>query len=117
LQAVRLAGVPGQRLSFDTIDLGGQPFVIDVSCTFADVFCASLAFLWITGAGLSSNARRVAGFALGLFVLDQARIAATYALFRTGLPWRAADLTLGALAYLAVWSWLACGIRSRSKGS
>ncbi len=114
LEIARAFGTSAARVTFDSILLNSVSFSFDISCSFADVFCFSLPFLWIRGEGLPFNGRRIGAFAAYLFVLNQVRVAVTYGVFRLGAPWRVSDLTVGSFAYAVVWIYLTHGIHRHS---
>jgi len=106
LRFVGWCGYTGERLSPNLIAWHGQQFQFDIACTYADVFCGALPFLWIRGTSLVRNAASVAAFAAGLFAFNLLHQAATDLAFIAGVPWTLADETIGGLSYFAVWVFL-----------
>jgi exosortase/archaeosortase len=103
LRLDNLAGVPLQRLSADTVRLGAVTFRYVIACTFADVWCASIALIWKTREPVARNLEYLAVFTLGLFVLNVVRLSAADVLYAAGVSWSLAEGVIGGLAYFAVW--------------
>lgn len=103
LRLDHLAGVPLQRLSIDTVQLGHKYFQYVIACTFADVWCASLALVWRTRQTVAQNLGFIAAFTAGLFVLNIVRLSAADVVFAAGMNWSLAEGLTGGLAYFAVW--------------
>jgi hypothetical protein len=103
LQLDRLAGVPLERLSIDTVRLGPKLFQYVIACTFADVWCAAIALVWNTRQSVARNLEFLAAFTLGLFVLNVVRLTAADVIYAAGMSWSLAEGLIGGLAYFAVW--------------
>ncbi len=98
-----LAGVQLQRLSFDTVAWHGQLYRYAVACTFADVWCGSLAFLWRTGESIRRNLSVIAAWSLLLFAFNILRLSFSDVLFAQGLSWNLAHNVVSGVSYFVVW--------------
>lgn len=98
-----LAGVDLQRLSFDTVAWQGQLYHYAVACTFADVWCGSLAFLWRTEETLRRNAGVLAVWSVLLLLFNIFRLSLSDLLFAQGLSWNVAHNAVSGISYFAVW--------------
>jgi hypothetical protein len=107
-------GLPTKRIAFDTIELSNQRFHYGIGCSFADVFCASLPFLWDVKKSFGRNLLTIAGFGPALLLLNIVRALLTHAFCAAGLPLELPDWGLGGLAYLTVWRWLSQRLPSRT---
>ena len=98
-----LAGVQLQRLSFDTVAWHGQFYRYVVACTFADVWCGSLAFLWRIDETFSRNAAVIVVWSVLLFAFNIFRLSLSDVLFAQGLSWNLAHNVVSGISYFAVW--------------
>jgi len=108
-----LAGVYLQRLSPDTVAWQGQLYRYAVACTFADVWCGALAFLWRMGENFRRNVVVIAGWSVLLFAFNIFRLSLSDVLFAQGLSWNVAHNVLSGIAYFAVWQALWARLRRR----
>src|SRR3954451_15421634 len=69
-----LVGVHLQRVSFDTVMWNGHVYRYVIACTFADVWCGAIAFIWQLRRSVSQNLFTLATFTLSLFVFNIARL-------------------------------------------
>jgi hypothetical protein len=102
LRLDHLAGVPLQRVSIDTVRLGNELFRYVIACTFADVWCASLALIWKTRESVARNLEFLLPFTAGLFVLNVVRLSAADVLYNAGVSWTMAEGVIGGIAYFIV---------------
>ncbi len=98
-----LVAVHLQRLSFDTVAWHGQLYRYVVACTFADVWCGSLGFLWRTADSFLRNLATIAVWSLLLFSFNVFRLSFSDVLFAQGLSWNLAHNVVSGIAYFAVW--------------
>ena len=103
LRLSKFLNIRGSRVSLDVIELQGQQFRYGTSCTFVDVFIASIPILWNVKASLSQNVARgiIAGTALFLF--NSMRLETAVLLYIHSVPWTIADGLLGGCSYFIVW--------------
>lgn len=106
LRADALVGIHWQRLSFDTVMWQGQVFTYVVACTFADVWCGAIAFLWLVRRSIAENLRTLAAFTVGLFALNIARLTLSDFLCAHGASWNVGHNVVGGISYFLVWTWL-----------
>jgi len=99
-------GLSPARIRFDTIAWGGQQIRYAVSCTFADVFCASVPLIWRVAKTVRQNLMVLTAFAACLFVLNILRLWVTNLLSLWGLDWSWMDQAVGGVFYFIVWRWL-----------
>jgi hypothetical protein len=85
-----LAGVYLQRVSFDTVAWQGQLYRYAIACTFADVWCGSLAFLWHKEEKPLTNFALIAFWTAALFGFNVFRLSVSDVLFAHGLSWNIA---------------------------
>ena len=96
-------GMTVARTAFDTIEIQGQLFQFALSCTFAELFVASAAFLWKLDRSLLRNLWRLAYVAGVLLALNVLRLELGQIAYSHGVPWILAhDIPLG-VTYFAVW--------------
>lgn len=91
------------RLSFDVIELQGERFRYLTSCTFVDVFIASIPLIWNVKASIVRNAAWVAVAGMALFNFNAVRLETAVLLHFHGIPWTIADGVLGGCSYFVVW--------------
>jgi hypothetical protein len=106
-----LAGIHLQRLSPDTLAWNGAVYRYVIACTFADVWCGSIAFLWSLRRSIAHNLAFIATFTLALLAFNILRLSVSDVLFAAGLSWNLAHNVLSGFAYFAVWSYLAHHLR------
>jgi hypothetical protein len=112
-----LAGVHLQRLSFDTVAWQGQTYRYVIACTFADVWCGSLAFLWRMDDKVARNLAVIAGWSVALFAFNVFRLSVSDVLFALGLSWNLAHNVVSGIAYFAVWQVLWWRLNRRRRTS
>lgn len=103
LRTCSFLDIRGSRISFDVIELRGEQFQYLISCTFVDVFLASLPLLWNARKSLIRN---VVWFLIAgavLFPFNAIRLEIAVLLYFHGIPWKIADGLLGAYSYFIVW--------------
>lgn len=91
------------RLSFDVIELQGEQFRYLTSCTFVDVFIASIPLIWNVKASLIRNVAWVAVAGMALFNFNAIRLEIAVLLYCHRIPWTIADGLLGGCSYFVVW--------------
>jgi hypothetical protein len=107
LLELRLCGSPAFRVSPDAIQWGQSIFSYDIACTFAEILCGSIAFLWSLSKSIIGNAATIAGYAACLFSLNIVRLAiADLAYWKLGLNWNAVDQISCGICYFMIWFWL-----------
>jgi hypothetical protein len=102
----RLSGfldIRATRVSFDLIELQGEQFRYLTSCTFVDVFIASIPLVWNVKASIVRNAAWVAVAGMALFTFNAVRLEMAILLHFNGIPWTIADGVLGGCSYFIVW--------------
>ena len=112
LQLDALVGVHLQRISFDTVMWSGHLYRYVIACTFADVWCGALAFLWIVRRSVAQNLLGVAGFTIGLFALNIARLSFSDFLCAHGMSWNIGHNVVGGICYFLIWTWLQRNLRA-----
>jgi hypothetical protein len=108
-----LAGVHLQRLSYDTVAWHGQVYRYVIACTFADVWCGSLAFLWLAEQSVRRNLAVVALWSAALFAFNIFRLSVSDVLFAWGLSWNLAHNVVSGIAYFVVWQALWSRLKAR----
>jgi exosortase/archaeosortase len=104
LRLSALLGMTTARTSFDTIEVQGRLLQIVVSCTFAELFFASMPLIWKLDRSLLRNALRLVLVACTLFALNVLRLELGQIAYSHGVPWMLAhDIPLG-FVYFAVWA-------------
>jgi len=102
-------GVPGMRLSVDTIQLAAENYQFLVSCTFIDVIMGSIALMWNQHAAIATNCIRLTFWAAALLIFNVFRLELAVLGHLRGIPWYPIDGIVGGLAYflvwLAIWHW------------
>jgi hypothetical protein len=91
------------RISFDVIELQGEKFRYLTSCTFVDVFIASIPLIWDVKASLIRNGATVSIAGIALFNFNAIRLEIAVLLYFHRIPWTVADGLLGGLSYFIVW--------------
>ena len=103
---LRLSGflkIPALRVSCDVIELQGQQFRYLTSCTFVDVFLASIPLIWNLTASLTRNVLWLAIAGIVLFDFNVIRLEIAVLLYLRNIPWTIADGLLGGCSYFVVW--------------
>ncbi len=108
-----LAGVHLQRISFDTVVWHGELYRYVVACTFADVWCGSLAFLWRSRDTVLRNLAVICLWTPLLLSFNIFRLSFSDVLFAQGLSWDLAHNVVSGVAYFAVWQTLWYRFRHR----
>ncbi len=83
--------IQGSRISFDVIELRGEQFQYVISCTFVDVFLASLPLLWNARKSLIHNVVWILIAGAVLFPLNTIRLEIALLLYFHGIYWTIAD--------------------------
>ena len=99
-------GLDMQRVAWDTVQLNSTQIRFTIACTFADVWCGSIAFLWARHAAITQNLAKLAGYTAGLFLFNIFRLELGFVLYDHGVSWTWAHEAMGGLAYFLVWLWL-----------
>jgi hypothetical protein len=95
--------IHGTRISFDVIKLGGEQFQYLISCTFVDVFLASVPLIWNVTISLIRNVAMVVAAGVLLFLFNAIRLETAVLMYLHGIPWIVADGVLGGVSYFIVW--------------
>ena len=95
--------IQASRISFDVIELQGEQFRYLTSCTFVDVFIASIPLIWNVKASLIRNFAWVAVAGVALLAFNAIRIESAVVLYCHRIPWTIADELLGGCSYFIVW--------------
>lgn len=103
LRISTLIGMPSERTSFDTIQVGSQLFQYAIPCTFVDVFAGSIPLLWDLRKSVARNIVWLMAAAAVLFAFNVVRLEFAQFLYYRGVSWIVADEVLGGIAYFAVW--------------
>jgi hypothetical protein len=101
-----VAGVHLQRLSADTVLWRGQVYQYVVACTFADVWCGAIPFLWDLRQTMSRNLLRLAAFTPALFAFNVLRLTLSDVLCAHGFSWNIGHNVVSGVSYFLIWSWL-----------
>jgi hypothetical protein len=96
-------GVPGARVSLDTIELAGENYQFLASCTFVDVFMGSIALVWQQQRSVAANCTRLTIWAGVLFAFNAFRLELAVLGHLGGIPWHPVEGIVGGLAYFLVW--------------
>jgi hypothetical protein len=104
LRLSALLGMTTARASFDTIEIQGQLLQFLVSCTFVELFLASLPLIWRLDRSPLINLSRMVPVACALFGFNIFRLELGQIAYSYGVLWILAhDIPLG-FAYFAVWA-------------
>jgi hypothetical protein len=103
LRISSLLGMPGARVSFDTMFVNGQFVQFVIACTFVDVYLGSVPLLWDLKKTLLSNLSRLIVIAFIFFGFNVVRLEIAQILYAHGVSWDLADGVVGGFAYFAVW--------------
>ncbi len=106
LRVDALLGVHWQRLTFDTVAWNGRVYTYVIACTMADVWCGALAFLWMIRRNIAENLLTLAGFTVGLFALNIARLSLSDFLCAHGASWNLGHNVVAGICYFLIWEWL-----------
>jgi hypothetical protein len=101
-----LAGIPLERLSYDTVTWKGVLYRYENACTFVDVWLGSIPLLWNLRRSIAQNLAFLALVALGLFTFNVFRLSVSDVLFAAGLSWELAHNVISGVAYFLVWIWI-----------
>lgn len=101
-----LAGVHLQRISHDTVLWAGRTYHYVNACTFADVFCGSIALLWNLRKTILQNVGRIAVYGIVLLAFNVFRLSLSDVLFAAGLSWDVAHNAISGISYFLVWTYL-----------
>ena len=101
-----LVGVHWQRLSFDTVAWHAQVYHYVVACTFVDVWCGAIPFLWMLRRSIPDNLLTIAGFTAVLFACKICRLSFSDLLFAHGVSWNLGHNFVGGICYFLIWEWL-----------
>ncbi|HEY6250435.1 MAG TPA: hypothetical protein VI685_10780 [Candidatus Angelobacter sp.] len=93
-------------LSKDTLQWGDLQVRFVIACTFIDVFCGSVPWLWNRNRSVVKNTSELAVFGMGLFVFNLVRLELGFIFYAYGIPWMLAHGCLGGIAYCVVWLWI-----------
>ncbi|HVZ18672.1 MAG TPA: hypothetical protein VG897_16240 [Terriglobales bacterium] len=106
LRVDALLGISMQRISSDTLLWNGHVYRYVIACTFADVWCGALAFLWIRSRSITNNVVTLLEFTIGLFAFDVLRLSVSDYLCAHGVSWNLGHNVVGGICYFLVWKWL-----------
>jgi hypothetical protein len=101
-----LVGVHWERLSFDAVLWRGQVYHYVIACTFADVWCGAIPFLWMLRRTLTENLSALAAFTAGLFAFNIFRLSLSDLLCAHGVSWNLGHNVVGGICYFLIWRWL-----------
>lgn len=103
LRMCGLLNIHGTRISFDVIEIRGQQFQYLISCTFVDVFVASVPLMWNVTLSLVRNVAWVVAVGAFLFLFNAIRLEIAVLVYLHGIPWIIADGFWGGVSYFIVW--------------
>jgi hypothetical protein len=101
-----LAGIPLERLSYDTVSWKGVLYRYENACTFVDVWFGCIPLLWNLRRSIAQNLAFLAVVTLGLFTFNVFRLSVSDVLFAAGLSWELAHNVISGVAYFLVWIWI-----------
>ena len=99
-------GVQLERVGFDTVMWNGHLYHYVVACTFADVWCGAIAFLWQLRRTILQNLVALAGFTFSLFVFNIVRLSFSDLLCARGASWNLGHNVISGISYFLIWTWL-----------
>ncbi len=102
----RVFGVVLVPMSADTVMWHGATYRYVIACTMADVWCGALAFLWMIRRNIAENVLTLAGFTVGLFALNIARLSLSDFLCAHGASWNLGHNVVAGICYFLIWEWL-----------
>ena len=117
---LRLDGVLGvhlQRLSFDSVVWNGSVYRYVIACTFADVWCGALAFLWIVRRSVIQNLLSIGLFTAGLFAFNIVRLSFSDFLCAHGASWNLGHNVVSGISYFLIWTFLQWRLRTETRAA
>lgn len=99
----RVCGVHLTRISSDSVLWNGRLCRYVIACTFADVWCGALAWLWDLRSSVARNLLSITRFTCLLFAFNIVRLTLSDVLVAHGTPWWLGHNLLSGLCYYAIW--------------